>query len=191
MPLGSGVLVVAAAKAMSLRAFCAVAGREVGDLDLVLEAGLAQQLDVLVAVQHDVDETGAAMLGHVQVEKVEQILVEARRRFHAHELRPLAEAARRDRAKATSRFALPVDPERRHACTVRLAARPMKPDATSTPLKPAEPPTVRPVAVSNTARSQSPPPAFSLADTMPLIGAATWRVTTPAAPEAASAAHSR
>ena len=112
-------LVVAAANAMSWRAFCAVARGEVGDLDLVLEAGLAQEVGVVAAVQHHSHEVGATVLGHVQVEQVEQVLVEPRGRLHVHELRALAEVAGRDRRERGRRgFALPAEPDSRHACTV-------------------------------------------------------------------------
>ena len=75
-------------------------------------------------------------------------------------------------AKSTASVAPVAGPETRQACTVSVVARPTKPSATSTALKPAEAPTVRPPA-SKTARSQSPEAALSRADTIPLIGAAT------------------
>ena len=156
----------------------AVAGGQVGNLDVVVETRLAQDVGVLVAVEHDVDEAGPAVLGHVEVEQVEQVLVEGRGCLDADELRALSVVPVGIAAKVTFSDAVPVEPERRQACTVSVPAWRTKPDATSTPLTPAEAATVRPVE-SKTARSQSPAAAFSCAPTMPLMGAATWRETTP------------
>ena len=89
---------------------------------------------------------------------------------------------------ATFRVAEPVEPESRQACTVSTPEWPTNPDATSTPLKPEEAATVRP-AESNTARSQSPPAAFSWAPTMPLMGAVTCRDTTPLAGDRGRSKH--
>ena len=56
----------------------AVAARlhgQVRDLDAVVEPGVAQPLQVAVAVGHDLDEAVAAVLGEVEPERVEQRLV--------------------------------------------------------------------------------------------------------------------
>ena len=59
MPLGRRDVVGRGREGDVLARVLAVARGEVGDLDVVLEAGLAQDVDVVVAVQHDVDEVRA------------------------------------------------------------------------------------------------------------------------------------
>ena len=156
---------------------------EVGDLDLVVEAGLAQDVDVVVAVQHDAHEVRAAVLGHVEVEQVQQVLVEGRRRLDAHELRalpgvPVGTGGERDVEASRCRRSRRAGTPARSAC----AARPTKPDATSTRVEAGRAGDRAP-GRSRTRRGPSRRrPAVSLAATMPLIGVATCRVTTPAVP---------
>jgi len=60
--------------------------REVRDLDRVVEVVRGQLGGVGGAVQHDVDEAGAAVLGHVQAQAVEDVLARGVRRGDAHQL---------------------------------------------------------------------------------------------------------
>ena len=68
---------------------------EVGDLDRVPEAGLPQLPDVRVAVQHDLDRAGGAVLGEVELESLQPPLGGAVGRGDLDHLDPLAGGRRR------------------------------------------------------------------------------------------------
>ena len=62
------------------------AQREVGDLDVVREPGGRQGLRVGGRVEHDLDEPGSGVLGQVEPETVEPVLVGGGGGVHPHEL---------------------------------------------------------------------------------------------------------
>ena len=75
-----------------------LAGDQVGDLDLPVEAGLGEPPRVLGGVQHDVDVVLAGVLGDVQAEVGHDVALLERVSLDADQLRREGVASRRQRA---------------------------------------------------------------------------------------------
>ena len=177
---------VAAAAPRSLVRAARVLRDEVGDLDGPAQAGLAQRGLVLGAVQDDAEALLAAVLGHVEAEVGEPLLLLARRRDHVDQLRRARPSRpRRRRARSRSARASPArTPRRRSGGTPARARSPpfsAKPLATSWASGDASAASTRaggvehrhvPVASSPSRRTSSEPGPLSC----------TSRVATPAAP---------
>ena len=100
----------------SRRALRRVLRREVGDPDAVAEAGRAQLAGVGAAVEHDLDGVGVAVLGQVEPERLQALLVRARAGWHVDDLElPAFVFAMRVKWIETSRARRA--PRKRHAWT--------------------------------------------------------------------------